>query len=247
MQHQLDLPAASTSPTTEDMLRIWSADRCVRGSSAGLYLQWIRRFRAYCAQHGLEERAELTSDGAHRFIDWYARRRRLDPRRLGGAHTALYALSRVYQVMGLNLPAWRIPPPPPPPATMLLREYADHLARQRGNPETTIRKKLEHIAKLSQHLARHGKTWRTMTLTDTDDFLIACAQRYARSTVADMASSVRSFARFLLATGRISIDLAQSVISPVQPRLERPCRACGACCARWTPPPRGACATTPCC
>lgn len=207
------------------MLRIWRADRCVRDSSAGLYLQWIRRFRAYCAQHELEERAELTSDGARRFIGWYARWRQLDPRRLGGAHTALYALSRVYQVMGLNLPAWRFPPPSPPPATTPLREYADHLARQRGNPETTIRKKLGHIAKLSQHLAGQGKTWRTMTLSDTDDFLIACAQRYSRSTVADVASSVRSFARFLLATGNISIDLAQSVISPVQPRLERPRRA----------------------
>ncbi|UUZ65458.1 tyrosine-type recombinase/integrase [Polaromonas sp. P1-6] len=46
-----------------------------------------------------------------------------------------------------------------------------------------------------------------------------------RSTTASIASSVRSFARFLLATGRISRNLAESVISPVQPKYERPPRA----------------------
>ena len=75
-------------PTTTDILRVWRADRCVQDSSAGLYLQWIRRFRGYCAQRKLDERAELTLDSARRFIVWYARRRQLDTRRLSGARTA---------------------------------------------------------------------------------------------------------------------------------------------------------------
>jgi integrase/recombinase XerD len=217
--------SATAAPTTEDMLRIWRADHCVRGSSAGLYLQWIKRFRAYCAQCNLNERAELTLAGAHRFVAWYARHRDLQPQRLGGARTALYALSRVYHVMGLSVPRWQNPPRARPPATALLRAYADHLARHRGNPEVTVRGKLHHIEKLSEYLARRGKTWRTLTLTDIDEFLIACAQRYARPTVADIASSIRSFARFLLVTGRISVDLAGSIIAPVQPRHARPRRA----------------------
>lgn len=225
MAHQIAPRVAEASPTTEDMLRIWRADRCVQDSSAGLYLQWIKRFRAYCARDGLDERAELTLSGARRFIAWHAQIRHLDPRRLGGARSALYALSRVHQVMGLNPPAWQIPESPRPPGTELLREYADHLGRHRGNPETTVHKKLAHIGKLSEHLAGSGKAWDTMALTDIDAFLIGCAERYARSTVADIAGSVRCFARFLLATGRISIDLAEAVISPVQPKLERPRRA----------------------
>jgi integrase/recombinase XerD len=76
-----------------------------------------------------------------------------------------------------------------------------------------------------KHLARKGKTWRTMTLSDIDEFLIECSIHYARSTTADIAGSVRSFARFLLATGRISVALAESVISPIQPKHERPRRA----------------------
>jgi site-specific recombinase XerD len=207
------------------MLRVWRADRCVQNSTAGLYLQWIRRFRTYCARHKLDERTELTLDGARRFIAWYARWRHLNPRRLGGARTALYALSRVYQVMGLSLPAWQVPRRAQPPAMALLRAYADHLARRRGNPEVTVHKKLDHIGKLLEHLASHGKTWRTMTLTDIDEFLIGCSHRHARSTVADIAGSIRSLTRFLLATGRISVELAESVISPVQPKHERPRRA----------------------
>lgn len=212
-------------PTTAEILRVWRADRCVKDSSAGKYLQWIRRFRAYCAQRGLKEQTELTLDGAHRLITWYARRRNIDRCRLSGARSALYALSRVYQVMGLNLPAWQTPQRVRPPATALLRAYADHLARHRGSPEGTVHKRLDHVAKLFDHLARQGKTWRTMALSGIDEFLIECSRRYARSTTADIAGSVRSFARFLLATGRISIDLAESVISPIQPKYERPRRA----------------------
>lgn len=75
------------------------------------------------------------------------------------------------------------------------------------------------------HLLRQGKDWETLSLPDIDEFLIDCAQRYARSTTAGIASSLRAFTRFLLATGCISVDLAQSVVAPVQPRYERPPRA----------------------
>ena len=223
--HQIEPRVVEVLPAAEDMLRIWRGDRCVQDSSAGIYLQWIKRFRVHCARHALDERAELTLSGAQRFIASYARLRGLDTRRLGGARTALYALSRVYQVMGLNPPAWQVQQPAPLPATMLLREYADYLAHHRGNPESTVRGKLAHIGKLSQYLAASDKVWNTMALTDIDGFLIVCAGRYARSTVADIAGSVRSFTRFLLATGRISIELAESIVSPIQPKFERPRRA----------------------
>src|SRR5215469_16979149 len=111
MGHQAEQRAPEVLPGVTDMLRIWRADHCVQDSSAGLYLQWIKRFRSYCARHGLDERAELTLSGAQRFIASYARCRGLDARRLGGARTALYALSRVYQVMGLNPPTWQPPQP----------------------------------------------------------------------------------------------------------------------------------------
>jgi integrase/recombinase XerD len=194
MRHQPPAPITATAaPTIEEMLRVWHADRCVQDNSAAVYLQWIRRFRAYTVSHELDERAELTLEGAHRFIAWYAQQQRLDPHRLSGARTALYALSRVYQVMELNPPAWQSPQPAPPPASALLGAYADHLARQRGSPAATVHRRLDHIGRLLEYLSGHGKTWRTMTLTDIDDFLVGCAHRCACSTVADIAGSVRSF------------------------------------------------------
>jgi integrase/recombinase XerD len=219
MQHEFNEAASAVLPTIEDMLGVWRADRCVQDNSAATYLQWIRRFRKYCAEHELDERAELTLVGAHRFIAWYAQRRLLDPKRLGRAQTALHSLSRVYQVKGLNPPIWQAPRPAQPPGSPLLGEYGDHLARRRGNPATTIHKRLNHIGKLSEHLAGQGKTWSTMALTDIDAFLIGCAQQYARSTVADIAGSIRSFTRFLLSAGHISIELADAVIAPVQAKL----------------------------
>jgi integrase/recombinase XerD len=225
MEHPAGQRTVTAPPSAEDMLRIWRADRSVQDSSAGVYLQWIKRFRVYCARRELDERVELTLNGAGRFIACYAQLRRLDPRRIGCARGALQALRRVYHVMGRDPPAWQLPKPIPLPATMLLREYADHLARHRGNPETTVRKKLAHIGKFSEHLAASDTAWATLALTDIDAFLIGCTERYARSTVADIAGSIRCFARFLLATGRISVELAESVISPMQAKFERPRRA----------------------
>jgi integrase len=226
MQRKFAHPAPEGRiPTTDDMRRVWRGDRCVQDSSAATYLNWIRRFRAYCQLHELDERSELTLEGARYFIAWYARRRHLDPRCLNGARTAVYALSRVYAVMGQEPPTWHARRRARPPATMLLQAFADHLLRLRGNPEVTVRKQLDHAGKLLEHLAQHGKTWETMTLSDLDAFLIECAGRYARATTAGIACSVRTFARFLLATGRVAVDLADAVISPVQPKFERPRRA----------------------
>jgi site-specific recombinase XerD len=225
MQRQINQAACSVPPKPDEMLRIWRADRLLRDSSADRYVQWIQRFRIYCARHELDERAELTLNGAQRFVAWYAQLRGLDAQRLGIALSAIRALSCAYQAMGLRPPAWRPPRLLAAPASTLLLDYADHLACHRGNPKTTVHKKLGHIEKLSRYLAESGKAPEAMALTDIDDFLSQCAERYAHSTVADIASSVRCFARFLLAASRISLELAESVISPMQPKLERPRRA----------------------
>lgn len=135
------------------------------------------------------------------------------------------SLHRVYEVVGGPVPPWRSIERRPQPVTAVLRDYGAHLRQHRGNPEITIRKKLDQVGKLLEHLKRSDKSCRQLSLPDIDAFLIGCARRYARSTTADIASTVRSFARFLLVSGRIRADLADAVISPVQPRFERPRRA----------------------
>ena len=217
-----DFEPPQAVPTTKDMLRVWNSDRCVQRSSANVYLQWIRRFRGYITYRGLDERIELTLAGVRRFAAWYDRHHHMAASCLSNARPAIYALSRVYQVMGQTLPAWQPPAPAKPPTSLLLNAYAEHLAQHRGNPEVTVYKRLAQAKTFLVHLAHHGKTWRTMSLHDIDEFLIEFSQHYARSTTADIAGFIRSFTRFLLTTGRISVDLADSVISPVQIKFDHP-------------------------
>ena len=218
-------PQFERTPCAQDILRVWRDDRCVSASSAQQYLQWIGRFRRYCRALGLDEAAELTRDRAKRFQAWYARSRKLNAAHLGLAISSVRSLRRVHAVMGKAVPPWQLIDRRPPPTLAILRDYAADLGQHRGNPEVTIRKKLDHVAKLFGYLIHSGKSWRQMSLPDIDAFLIECAHHYARATTADIASTVRSFARFLLASGRIRIDLADAVISPVQAKFERPRRA----------------------
>lgn len=214
-----------TPPRAQDILRVWDGDRGVSAGTAQQYLLWIGRFQHYCCILGLDEASELTHDGAKRFQVWYASSHQINTAHLGLAGSSVRSLRRVYEVMGMPVPTWRPIDPRPPPEGAVLREYASQLRQQRGNPEATVRKKIAHVRKLLKHLGAAGKTWRSLSLPDIDAFLIDCARRFARATTADIACSVRSFARFLLASGRIRKDLADAVISPVLPKFERPRRA----------------------
>ena len=118
------MPAAAI-PTLDGMFSVWRADRCVQDASAHNYIRWIKWFRFYVNCLGLEERAELTQEGACRFAEWYGRHRRVDHKKMARAQTALHALNRVYEVMGLHPPKWSAPRPPVRPASALLQEYAD--------------------------------------------------------------------------------------------------------------------------
>jgi len=62
-------------------------------------------------------------------------------------------------------------------------------------------------------------------LQDIDAFVVVCRKRYSRTTVADICCSLRSFLRFLHATGKLSVNLAPSVMAPVVRKHERPLRA----------------------
>jgi integrase len=218
-------PASAVAPTADDIRRIWRADRCINAATTVVYLQRIKLFRAYCTARRLTERDELTLDGANRFIGWYVRERSLRPDSQQLFRSALRSLNRVYHRLGLKPPAWRSPQPPKLPTTPLLAEYADYLARHRGNPAVTIHKKLDHIARLAAYLTQAGQDWQAMRLIDVDGFLVGYAKRYSRSHVSDMACSIRCFCRFLHWSGHIPLDLSEAIIAPVQRRNERPQRA----------------------
>ena len=218
-------PPIERLPTERAILRVWRADRSISDTVAQIYLHCIARFRRYCEELGFVEADELTHEGAMRFQAWYAGSHKLGVVPIGLARSSMHALRRVHEVIGTPMPPWRTPAIHRAPTSAVLRDYSVHLAQHRGNPDATVHKKLDHVGKLFEHLAASGKSWRQMRLPDIDEFLIQCAYGYSRATTADIASTVRSFCRFLLASGRLRFDLAVAVISPVQPKFERPRRA----------------------
>ena len=103
--------------------------------------------------------------------------------------------------------------------------FAGYLNDVRGNPPQTVHKKLTHLAMFVAHCRKRRRAVHRARLKDIDDFIVVCRQRYARTTVADICSTVRAFQRFLCATGRSSRDLSGSVLSPIVRVNERPHRA----------------------
>lgn len=181
----------NVTPSPEDICRVWRADLRLSSGAALVYMQRIKLFRAYCVEHGLVEREELTLERVNRFIAWYAQRRNPDPRSLHLFRSALQSLNRVYHRLGLVPPPWRSPRPAKPPATPLLSKYADYLLRHRGNPQATVDKKLLHIGRVQDYPTQAGEDWHSIRLADIDAFLVSYAQRYSRSHLSDIACSIR--------------------------------------------------------
>ena len=103
--------------------------------------------------------------------------------------------------------------------------FVAYLNDVRGNPPQTVHKKLTHMAMFVEHCRKRHRVVHRARLKDIDDFIVTCRQRYARTTVADICSTVRGFQRFLCTTGRSSRDLSGSVLSPIVRVNERPHRA----------------------
>lgn len=205
---------------------VWRDNRCLKPSSLGQYLNWIRRFHHYCMAEALDADEQLTRARVNIFAQWYARQRRIDAEHAcQRAQSALRAWALGLSTLGVMVPPWQagmdhVFQPEP-----RLQDFAEHLRQHRGNPEGTIKKKLTHIHSFLAFIGAQHRFMRPLLLTDIDDFLMECSRRYARTTTADISCSLRSYLRFLLATGELSSDLAPSVVTPVIRRYEQPLRA----------------------
>jgi integrase/recombinase XerD len=206
--------------------RIWRENRCLKRSSIQMYRYRVQHFIDYCRVRNLPESTQLTLAGVTGFSKWYARSRKVDfDRAFDVAHSALSTWAAARKTLGEELPPWAPATNPLSSLSPLLREYAEHLREHRGNPPGTIHTKVVHIGKLVAFLHVHRRGPQQARLTDIDGFLIECREQYARATAADIACSVRSFMRFMLASGRMTVDLAPSIVGPIVRPAERPHRA----------------------
>ena len=190
------------------------------------YLQWLRRFRAYCASQGLIDTEHLTASGVRGFLRFYRgprlRRQRHTNSIHAAAHHALHAWACALRALGTSLPPWReFTPESLPP---LLQEYRAYRRVNQGVADSTLHRDLLTARKFLRVLQRRRKLLENAALTDVDAFVRHCAKRVSKSTVADACSSLRAFLRFLQTTARVSTDLARNVIAPRFRLSERPPR-----------------------
>ncbi len=206
--------------------RIWSDNYCLKPNSIRVYLYWIYRFYRYCLEQVLAPDTQLTHGGTIVFSDWYARQRHIKPEvAREGALTALRTWSLGLVAIGIELPPWQIDKDKHAISQFCLPEFEKYLRQYRGSPAVTIKKKLAHISRFLVFLKASHKQVTCLSLSDIDDFIVANSKHYARTTTAGIGCSLRSYLRFLLATGQISTDLSASVVTPTIRRHERPLRA----------------------
>jgi len=100
------------------------------------------------------------------------------PSTLNSSRSAIRAWSFALGVLGVKVPSWESPAIPPP-LSALMAVFAGYLNDVRGNPPQTVHKKLTHMAMFSAHCRKRRRAIQRARLTDIDDFIVACRQRYA--------------------------------------------------------------------
>lgn len=213
-------------PQFIEVERVWCENRCLKSSSIAVYERWILRFTDYCVTQELDQNSQLTLTGATRFARWYARTHKVDRQTaFCSARSALRTWALARQTLGESVPPWKQVQKAAHPRSTLIREFADHLYQHHGNPASTVHKKIAHVSHLLVFLRERGRRPQQLRLHDIDAFVGSCRKRYARTTVADICSTLRGFVRFLRMSGRISADLAPSILAPIVRSNERPHRA----------------------
>ncbi|MBL8299623.1 MAG: tyrosine-type recombinase/integrase [Rhodanobacteraceae bacterium] len=209
------------------MKRVWRRNRCLSRASLVAYQYWLHRFAAYCKAHSLDQRAELTQQGAERFARWW--RSQGSPRRgqlrytIAQSRHALRAWAFALSVLGEPLLPWAVPRTAPA-FDRRFQAFADYLRDVRGNPASTIHKKIVQLTALHRYRRSRHVTGVTIRLSEIDAYIVACRRRFARTTVADIGSTIRGYLRFLHATGAMKADFSSSVMVPSVRTAERPHR-----------------------
>jgi site-specific recombinase XerD len=192
-----------------------------------IYLRWIRRYRAALHSEGVDEIDRLTLADAKTFARSYVGPRRgrlVRASTRAGLRHALHAWSCALRLLGVAVPEWdRAPPSQPLPS--LLAAYSEYRRAHRGVATGTLARDIEVASLFVAYLRSRRRRIAQTRIPDLDAFIDGLPRRLARRTVAGLCSSLRSFLRFLQATGRLDRDLASSVVAPRFRTDERPPRA----------------------
>jgi integrase/recombinase XerD len=209
-----------------DVVQFWRNNSLSHGTLV-IYLQWVRRFRTYCRERGLDEASQLTLEGALRFAQDYAgprKGRSLAAQTRHVARNALHAWACALRSLKVSVLPWH-PKKSSARLSPLLAAYCQHRRSHCEVEEATLRRDLRTAKAFLSLLRSQGKAVSRVTVADVDSFLVGLSRRVSRITVRDTGSSLRAFLRFLQMTGRLSRNLTAWVVTPRIRFAERPARA----------------------
>ena len=122
--------------------------------------------------------------------------------------------------MLLRLVRGRWPPEVVPTAAHEIAEreivgaYDAWMRELRGLAASTRRQRRTEAYQLLQWLRDQGKTLATLTVTDLDAYVVRRSTSMRRTSIAEMASTLRSVLRYLHGSGRMPADLADEIQGP---------------------------------
>ena len=212
-------------PLLPEVVRYWRRNG-LKASTIAVYARWIRRFYDRNGAGADVGHARLHRATTLAFARAYARGQRIGARDAQAAACgALHAWSMAVAALGGTVPPWAPMAQAPAPMVPLVRAFAQYQRQQRGLTERSITGQVRHVLAWRAFLRRRHRRLTDAALQHVDAFIVACARRYARATVADIGSSLRAWLRFLHASGRGRADLSGSVAAPILRRGRRPPRA----------------------
>lgn len=134
------------------------------------------------------------------------------------SHCVRAALNRLLEMLGLERPG----PAARPVVDRLLLEYEGHLLAVAGLAESTTRYRVIHARNLLQHFeVQRSSQFKSWLATDLADYVARTGQKLKPGSGQQLASSVRSFLRFLLFKGLVRRDLSPAIPSFANWRLAR--------------------------
>ena len=189
------------------------------------YLRIIRRLRPYLVRRGRREEAQMTIRDVTRAVEAYSHDRGVDFKKtLKDAKAAVRAWAEGLRAIGVDVPPWKPPQARDEAIETLLGEYRQHRWLRRGVTHSSLTVECRFVRKFLHVLKRRRRAVTNLALKDIDGFISELGRRLKPKTIAGACSALRSFLRFLHASGRVPEDLSSSVIGPLVGVAQRPPR-----------------------
>jgi integrase/recombinase XerD len=199
----------------------WLVQHDYRPQSIRVMLGPIGQIDSWLRRRGIHA---ITALHASLFEACWTHFYRRNPRRNATIGGLIRALARYLEAEGVLHPT---SPPPLTPSAHLLAAYTTHLGQVRGLAWSTIQEHQRSAAQLLAHLAYDTDPVRLTCLTarEVEAFVCCSGARLGRATQQHYIAHVRSFLRFVAATGHCPAGLDAMIDTPRLYRHEQLPRA----------------------